>query len=558
MVRRLLLGLVLLAGAGYLAAYLLTGDRVPRGTVVAGVAIGGLRAPAARELLAATLEPRLRRPVAANANGTPVTLVPAESGFGFDVAASVAATGVGKSWDPRRMWGYVVGGRDLPPVVRVNSVVRDQVVARLASRVAVPARDGQVGFRDGEAWSRPPRNGVALDRSGTAEALRAAVAAGRSSVELPVRVVRPAVDAEQVSVALEKVANPAMAAPVVLRLGGATVQLRPSQYAAALTMAPHDGRLVLQVDRHRLVAMVRRGLSGTSVALQDATVALVAGRPRVVPARPGLTLDPQQLVAEFPALVVAPDERRVLELRGVVSEPRVSTADAQSWGVREKVSEFTTHFPYAGYRNINLARAAELVDGTLLLPGDTFSLNQVVGERTPENGFTKGFIISDGVYRVDYGGGVSQVATTLFNAAFFAGLKDVEHTPHSFYIDRYPAGREATVAWPSLDLRFTNTTPYGVLVHAWVDRSTPSKDGAVHVELWSTKYWDIKAGSSGRYRPTEPRTRHLGGPGCVPHRGYGGFDIDVYRDFYRVGSSQLDHRETMHTRYTPSDTVVCS
>ncbi len=226
--------------------------------------------------------------------------------------------------------------------------------------------------------------------------------------------------------------------------------------------------------------------------------------------------------------------------------------------MREKVSSFTTNFPYAAYRNINLGRAAALVNGTVLKPGETFSLNDTVGERTAENGFTKGFIISDGVFREDFGGGVSQVATTLFNAAFFAGLEDVEHKPHSFYIDRYPVGREATVAWGSVDLRFKNTTPYGVLIQADVDRSSPSRQGAMHVSMWSTKYWDVKAGQSGRYNTTAPETRRLSGPECVPNEGYSGFDIDVYRLFYRAGSRKLDHRETMHTRYTPSDTVICS
>ena len=82
----------------------------------------------------------------------------------------------------------------------------------------------------------------------------------------------------------------------------------------------------------------------------------------------------------------------------------------------------------------------ELIDGTVLKPGETFSLNDTVGERTAENGFVKGFIIENGIFKEDYGGGVSQSATTTFNAAFFAGLEDVEHKPHSFYIDRYPVG----------------------------------------------------------------------------------------------------------------------
>jgi vancomycin resistance protein YoaR len=94
------------------------------------------------------------------------------------------------------------------------------------------------------------------------------------------------------------------------------------------------------------------------------------------------------------------------------------------------VSRFTTDFPHSPYRNTNLGRAAELIDGTILEPGETFSLNDTVGERTAANGFTKGIIISNGVFKEDFGGGVSQVATTTFNAAFFAGLEDVEHKPH--------------------------------------------------------------------------------------------------------------------------------
>ena len=153
---------------------------------------------------------------------------------------------------------------------------------------------------------------------------------------------------------------------------------------------------------------------------------------------------------------------------------------------------------------------------------------------------------------------MSQVATTTFNAAFFAGMQDVEHKAHSFYIDRYPVGREATVVWPTTDLKFKNTTPYGVLVRASITEATPSRKGTMRVSMYSTKYWDISTSTSSRYDPRPPKARHLTGPGCVPNRGYDGFDIDVYRMFRRHGSHRLDHRETMHTSYLPSDTVDCS
>ena len=193
----------------------------------------------------------------------------------------------------------------------------------------------------------------------------------------------------------------------------------------------------------------------------------------------------------------------------------------------------------------------------MLEPGDVFSLNETVGERTADNGFVPGFIISNGIFKQDYGGGVSQMATTTFNAMFFAGLKDIEHKPHSFYIDRYPVGREATVAWPSVDLRFENDTPYGVLIDAKVTPGSPSSQGVVTVRMFSTKHWDITTEASDRYAYAPPATRTLNTPDCYPNTGYSGFQIDVWRYFRKPGESELDHEEKFHTSYTPSDTVIC-
>jgi vancomycin resistance protein YoaR len=149
------------------------------------------------------------------------------------------------------------------------------------------------------------------------------------------------------------------------------------------------------------------------------------------------------------------------------------------------------------------------------------------------------------------------MATTTFNAMFFAGLKDIEHKPHSFYIDRYPVGREATVYWRSVDLRFQNDTPYGVLIKADLTPSTPSSQGVLTVSMYSTKYWDITTSTSDRYNYVEEKTRTLRTPDCYPNDGYAGFDVDVTRYFRRPGSSELVRSEPFHTTYIPSDTVVC-
>ena len=131
------------------------------------------------------------------------------------------------------------------------------------------------------------------------------------------------------------------------------------------------------------------------------------------------------------------------------------------------------------------------------------------------------------------------MATTTFNAMYFAGLKDIEHKPHSVYIDRYPEGREATVAWGSVDLRFQNDTDYGVLVHATVKPSDGSVAGRRHVSMYSTKTWDITSTTSDRYNfrsPGDPDPEHRR---LRPHTGYDGFDVDVTRYFHKPGDDAV-------------------
>ena len=149
------------------------------------------------------------------------------------------------------------------------------------------------------------------------------------------------------------------------------------------------------------------------------------------------------------------------------------------------------------------------------------------------------------------------MATTTFNAMFFAGLKDIEHKPHSFYIDRYPVGREATVAWGSVDLRFENDTPYGVLIKADVTPSTAAAQGSSPSRCTPRSTGTSPAPTSDRYNYSGAGTRTLRTPDCYPNAGYAGFDVDVTRFFRTPGESELDHKENFHTTYTPSDTVIC-
>ncbi|MCY7394771.1 MAG: VanW family protein [Nocardioides sp.] len=552
-------GLALLVAGGYGAAYAVASEKVPVGTSVAGVDIGGRTEADAAASLRAGLADRVERRLAVSAGPLTERLRPTELGLGVDYAASVSEAGGGRSWRPRRLWDYFTGGRELPAVLAVDQAVLAQALATVSQQLGATPIDGAVSFVDGRVEMVAPQPGQQIDGALAEQALTEALlddASDSGPVELPLTTVQPAIDTSDLEEAVTSFANPAVSGPVTLVFGTTSVRLQPRDFASALAMRPEDGELVPDLDTDQLAALVATATAGAGAPV-DATVTLVDGRPQVTKAQPGVSYAPESITNAFLDTLRAPEGQRELTVEATVAEPAVSTKEARALKIKERVSSFTTAFPYAEYRNTNIGRAAEIVNGTVLAPGDTFSMNDVVGERTRENGFTEGFVISDGIFKEDLGGGVSQMATTLFNAGFFAGLEDVEHKPHSFYIDRYPVGREATVVFGSVDLRFRNDTPYGVLVQAVLAPSTPSSQGELTVTMWSTKTWDITTSTGERYNPTPPRTRTLRTDDCYPNTGYAGFDIDVVRFFREPGQSALARQENFTTTYTPSDTVIC-
>ncbi|CAN5272962.1 VanW family protein [soil metagenome] len=172
----------------------------------------------------------------------------------------------------------------------------------------------------------------------------------------------------------------------------------------------------------------------------------------------------------------------------------ITDADPALLGILQPVGTYTTFYNPGESRNTNIQRVAEIVDGALIPPGGNYEVNHAVGRRTTEGGFVTGGAILDGEFITDIGGGVSQFATTFFNAMWFGGFDIITHTPHSFFIDRYPAGREATMDFPGVNLELNNNTPYWVLV------DTESTADSVTVTLWSTRYFEVTQGIG----PREP------------------------------------------------------
>jgi vancomycin resistance protein YoaR len=554
--RKLLLALVLVLGVLYLAGWFLTGVRMPANATIGGVDVGGRSPSAAREALDEALTPRVDREIELVSGKKEFRVKPQDAGLALDVDRSVDQAGGRRSWDPRDMIALVAGQHDEAPALDVDDAALQSAIGTISASVDREVVEAQISFRDAEPVPREPRPGRVVSRSQTAAAIRAAYLVDDDPIRVPTVAVEPTVDSEGLAEAVRTVAKPAVSGPVTLRVGDKKVALPVSAYAPALVIRVESGRLVPHLDPKKLAKPLTGSTTGIGRKAVDATVRIEDGKPVVVPGKSGVGLQPGEMARKLEPVLTETGSRRSVTIRAKVVEPAFTTKDAKALRIREKISDFTTQFPYAEYRNTNQGRAAELIDGTIVEPGEIFSFNDVVGERTEANGFVTGTVINGGVFREELGGGVSQVATTTYNAAFFGGMDDTEHHPHAFYIDRYPVGREATVYYGSLDLRWKNPTKYGVLVRSYVVKSTPSSPGQMHVELWSTKVWDkIEAGQSKKRNARKPGTQYDDTSRCVAQAPVEGFDIDIYRRFVRDGD--VVKTETDTANYQAADKVVC-
>jgi vancomycin resistance protein YoaR len=534
------------------------GDRVPRGTTVVGIELGGLSQDAAEARLRERLMPRAEEPIALTADGKSYSLRPAKAGISLDVSGTAAEAHVDRSFNPVEVVRALVGGDEVAPKLTVDRKLLDKSLASLAKKIDTKAIEGAITFEGGTPEATEPKSGHELDTPAAAALVQQEFLRADGPIELPTAEQTPTVDQAEVDRAMQDFAKPAMeGGSVKVQVGDESFDATTAEIGTALKMVADDGKLSPRLDGKVFAKEVAAKLRIVEVEPQDAGISFASGRPEVKPGRLGHTVPPSRLASAVLAVLPKSGDARVAKVKTVTEEPKITTKAAEAMGIKEVTGEFTTNFPHAAYRNTNIGRAAELINGTLLKPGETFSLNNIVGERTESNGFTKGFVIKDGRLREELGGGVSQVATTTYNAAFFAGMEDVEHRPHGFYISRYPVGREATVYWGSLDLKWRNNTPYGVYVQAWRDMSSPGAQGGVTVRLWSTKYWSVRSHTSERYNIRPPKTIYdEDKEGCVEQEvGVAGFDVDVRRWVSRNGEVVSEERD--HVSYKPEDKIIC-
>ncbi|MBB3085424.1 VanW family protein [Geodermatophilus sabuli] len=548
------------AAVGVLAAaygidLLTSSGDVPRNTVVAGVDIGGLSTAAASERLQTELAPRVTADHVVVADDVEATLSPATAGITLDVDGTVDAAD-DQPLNPWSRLATLFGEREVAPVITGEETALAAQIDAIAEQVDRAPVDASIAVEGAEARIVEPEDGRTLDRAGAADAVTAALASGgdpSTPIELPVDVTEVVVDAAEAQRVLDTTVTPGLAAPVTVSSedGATSVEIPPTAIAASLTFTPQEsGDLSVAVDPARLQEAMGDDFAEFGTPAQDARFELSGSAVSIVPSVDGTGVDPAALAGQLLEVLPQPAPRTVTAQLGAV-EAEFSTADAEALGIREQISTFTTNFTSAA-SGTNIRVGAAEIDGAIVRPGETFSLNGHTGPRGTAQGYVEAGVINNGQFTTAVGGGMSQVATTLFNAVFFAGLEDVYHKPHSYYISRYPAGREATVYYDSIDLEFRNDSSTGVYIDTqW----TPS---SLTVSFYGTKRYDIESISSNRYNQRQPVVQEKPDDGsCSPQGGSTGFDITVTRVFKDPQSGAEIRREDFRTRYAAEPVIRC-
>jgi vancomycin resistance protein YoaR len=340
----------------------------------------------------------------------------------------------------------------------------------MAAAVNAPAREASIELQGLQPRIRDSKTGSRLDRPAASRIVVAALTGfAREPVPLPIEVDEPAVTRATLAPVAAQVRT-ALSAPVRLtyRSGGWTI--RPHELAPLLDL-PDGGVSELRIGgpaAERYFENLARGVRRTAVSADFAVAE--SGEVRVVRARRGRKLDVAATEAGILKAAVR-QQGRATPLAVASVAPPLTTAEARGLRIERRLASYATLYAGTADRIANLQRAVLLLDGARIAPGATFSFNRRVGPRTEARGFRLAPVIMNGKYEEGIGGGVSQVATTLFNVAWEAGLPITDRTAHALYISRYPAGRDATVNYPDVDLQFRNDTGRWIVLTASYDES---------------------------------------------------------------------------------------
>jgi vancomycin resistance protein YoaR len=444
---------------------------LPEGATIAGLDVGGLTTREAVTRLERRYEVLKTTPAVFTAGPREYRIRPNELILEVDWAAAVeTAHRQGDGFAPvrgLRRLGARFFGADVTPQARVEPAILAHELEVLARGIDRPQRSASIRLRGLQPEIVRGATGRTLEREETARLIVASlVSLDRDPEALPVRISLPEVRAEELEPALEQ-ARTAVSGPVRLTLGPTRWRL-PRWRIAKMLQLPRNGETALGIGGSGANAFFRRFRSAVDHPPIDARfVVLPSDRVAVRPAQPGRRLDVEAARRAISTAAVSSLDRTA-SLVAELAQPERSTREARAMRISGRVAGYTTYYGGEPNRIHNVRLVARLIDGALIAPGTTFSFNATTGERSPDRGFREAPVIINGELQNGIGGGVCQVSTTVFNTAYEAGLPIETRTNHALYISHYPQGRDATVNYPDIDLKFKNDTGGWLLLRTFV------------------------------------------------------------------------------------------
>lgn len=541
-----IVGLLLIAGIAYTWDVIANQGKVPRATSVGGVDISSMERTAAVEKLERELGDVETKPVNVTSGEKSSQLVPAESGLTLNYQKAVDGI-PDASYNPvTRLFSFVKATKEIPVAVDIDDTALDGALERVKNELSFAPKDGMLELNNGQLKVTKPVLGQTVEP----DDLKNSITENwldPAGVEVEPVEVEPAINDDAIEAMRTGDVAKALDNPLTINgENNVAGTLRKDEIAQFVSIEAKDGKLELKVDTPKAQQLFSERMDGASVPGENAKIAFNGGRMVVTPSVDGSVIDWEKTLKDFDKRVKG--DERTWDADYKPDPAEYTTEMAEKATFNDTVSEFSTG-GFSGASGENIRRVAAQVDGAVVNPGETFSLNGYTGPRGTAQGYVESGIIINGHSGTAVGGGISQFATTLYNAAYFAGFEDVAHTPHSYYISRYPAGREATVYEGSIDLQFKNTTNTPVRIE------TSFGGSKITVRFKGVKTYNVESVNNGRWATTQP-TRMSVGENCSPSSGAPGFTTSDTRIIKDLSGREIS-RETTTTVYDPQPIVSC-
>lgn len=535
---------LLLVGGYCLLAYSYSGV-VSANTKIAGVQVGGKTATEATAVLKTTLEPKMNDDVSIRLGEKATDLNLKQASITPDYKTTVIKA-TEFSLNPKVLYKRIKGNEKVALELTYGKGFKDYLT-KLKIDLDTPAVEPTVAFRELKPVMNRSAEGLVLSQKEFKTVLSNDLFV-KNIVFKGTKTKSKVSDAEANEV-IEHFAKPLVSAPMYVQVESDKAEITPEVLAANTSFVIDDAKLKPVVDGEKIREAIQPQLQTVTVAASDAKIVLENGVVHVIDSVDGKNISAEALSENI--MTKANQKNREFELSLQDQKPSFTTEDANKLGVKEVVSEYM--IPITGEaKRLNLINGANKINNTLLKPNDTFSYQDIISPVTQANGYVQGLAIIGDSYGYTVGGGLCQLATTVYNAAYYSGMDIIERHPHSEYFSVYPIGMDSAFWEDGLNLVFKNTTPYGVLIQAYVENNN------LYVKFFSTKYYDVKTSTGSKYNIVPAKTTISNNSNCVPsNTSQAGFSIDVTRERYLLDGSKHDS-QTFKSVYKPTNIVKCA